>query len=329
MLADIEFIYVNYFSADVLVESILSLKILLSDCNLVALVYIVDNSFVLADSACARNLSLFAVTVSTVDFRVQYSPSDTNLGFGSACNKVARYSTSRLILFVNCDTLFHLTSGDNFLNMLALFDDPSISIVGPKVLGINGHIQSSCFSFDPISILLKPFRHLRKMGTLFTRNIPNYNSLKRRIDRISYEGMINDLPCYVDWVSGCFLLVRSSFFHTVGGFDKQYFMYFEDVDLCRKARQLGQSVLFDPRVSVTHIGSYASSHQKGIFRSILFNSAARHHILSWLKYCFKWRIDIFTKFSLLLGSFCALKKRPKCMGGYSLDFSVYKIYDRI
>ena len=324
-LRSLDFVYVNFHSADDVCESIKSLHAMLKGCSMNAYVHIVDNSFVESEPIDPCNLIEFSRRISSPSFHVSYQPSDSNIGFGAACNKAARLALSTVIVFVNCDTSFSLCSYSDIDNMLRILEDPSVAIVGPKVINENGLLHASCFSFDPVSILFKPFRHVRKINSRISQIVPMYSSLKRRIDRITYEGMDKDSPTSVDWVSGCFLLVDRSFFNQVSGFDERYFMYFEDVDLCRKARQCARSVIFDPRISIVHRAAHQSSRSKGIVRSILFNHVARYHIASWLKYCFKWRWDFVSKLIIILGGFGRFP-RDKTPNGYSLDFSQFKHY---
>ncbi len=320
----VDFVYVNYHSSSDVVASIESLKLLSSKAGLVARVYIVDNSFIECDPSQVALIAEYAARSSGPSFYVSYNASNSNLGFGAACNKAVKYSRSPIVSFVNCDTNFHSTDPSSFLQMLALLSSETVAIVAPRILSEEGLLHASCFSFDPISILLKPARHIRRVGSRIRFKIPKYASFKKRIDRITYEGMDKTSPCYVDWVSGCFVLVRRDFFEAVNGFDERFFMYFEDVDLCRKARQYSQSVVFDPRVDVVHRASHQSARRRGIVRSLLFNPVARHHVFSWIKYCLKWRLDFFEKFLLVIrlpGSF----KSPRLTSsvGYKLDFSIY------
>jgi len=135
-------------------------------------------------------------------------------------------------------------------------------------------------------------------------------------------------PCLVDWVSGCFAVVRRDLFEAVTGFDERYFLYFEDVDLCRKFRQLSFDVVFDPRVSVIHVASHESAKRRGVFRSLLLNPAARYHAMSWLRYIWKWKSDFREKLLyLFLPLLCGRARRQPGGVGYVLDFSVYKTLD--
>ena len=313
--SELDVVYVNFFSAKDVITSIYSLKSLLSKTSLTTAVYIVDNSFSCQSIDSTLQLSELPMAVSDSSFHVHYQPSDYNLGFGSACNKAAFIGTSSSVLFVNCDTDFKDTDPQTFLDALRCLKYDDVAIVGPKVVRPDGLLHSSCFSFDPVSILLKPLRHVRKIGGPLTRSIPFYFLFKKRIDRITYEGLPKDNPSTVDWLSGCCLLVCRSFFSEVSGFDPRFFLYFEDVDLCRKARQLGLSVVFYPSLSVIHTAKHSSSSQRGILRSFIFNRTARYHLISWIKYMLKWRYDFARKMQP--------SPRKRFGTGYNMNFSSF------
>ncbi len=321
--SQVDFVYVNFNSYVDVCNSISSLSLLVHKSSLVCSVTVVDNSFTEASPDLVVRLSSFCQSVSTSSFFVSYQPCDSNIGFGAACNRAAKATSAPLIAFVNCDTDFTDCSVQSFLDMLNLFQHENIAVVGPKVVDQNGLLHASCFSFDPISILLKPSRHIRRVGSRMRFRIPRYSSFKRRIDRITYEGMDKSRPSIVDWVSGCFAVVRKDFFTQVSGFDERYFLYFEDVDLCRKARQFSRFVVFDSRMVIVHRARHQSASREGVVRSIVFNHVARYHISSWFKYCLKWRHDFIEKLFVVIGSFPANRTRFKTPLGYSLDFSKF------
>lgn len=320
-MTQIDFVYVNYNSYDDVRCSIESLSELVQKTCLSCCVIVVDNSFIEASPESIVGLSSFCQSTSRNGFFVSYQPCDSNIGFGSACNRAAKSSSAPLITFVNCDTDFRDCSESAFLDMIHLFSNEKVAVVGPKVVDDNGLLHASCFSFDPVSILLKPLRHIRRVGSRLRFRIPRYSSFKRRIDRITYEGMDKSCPCIVDWVSGCFAVVRKDYFLQVAGFDERFFLYFEDVDLCRKARQFTKYVVFDPRLTIIHRARHQSASRNGVFRSIIFNHVARYHISSWIKYCLKWRQDFLEKFFVVLGSIPESRTRFKTPLGYTLDFS--------
>ncbi len=290
---ELDVVYINFKTYKDVCFSIKSLITCFKDTNAFFSIYILDNSFSLGSREEIKNLMKFSKDFSNNQFNISYLASDTNMGFGKGCNKAASYGKAENILFINCDTDLSPLDAKKFLISIQN-KDPKVVISGPKIFSSNGLIHSSCFSFDPISIMLKPLRHIRRIGRI-SKIIPKYKWFKKRIDRITYEGLPKDKISYVDWLSGCFLLVNRKFFIEIGGFDDRYFLYFEDVDLCRSARQLSYLVMFDPTINVIHNARYQSSSYKGILKSILFNVTARYHISSWLKYIWKWRRDFIYK----------------------------------
>jgi N-acetylglucosaminyl-diphospho-decaprenol L-rhamnosyltransferase len=84
----------------------------------------------------------------------------------------------------------------------------------------------------------------------------------------------------VEWVTGCCLLVRRECWEQLGGFDEDYFLYYEDVDLCSRARDAGWSVWYDPTVRVTHFRPLhtrrVSAALRLMTRHALLTYAAKH-----------------------------------------------------
>jgi N-acetylglucosaminyl-diphospho-decaprenol L-rhamnosyltransferase len=79
----------------------------------------------------------------------------------------------------------------------------------------------------------------------------------------------------VDWVAGMFMLFRSEAFRKVGGFDEAYFMYYEDIDLCRRLNRAGNRVVYNPAASVVH------DARRGSRRNLRL---AAHHATSILRF---------------------------------------------
>jgi len=82
----------------------------------------------------------------------------------------------------------------------------------------------------------------------------------------------------VEWIAGMFMLFRSDAYRALGGFDEGYFLYYEDVDICRRLRRQGQGVLYEPRAEVIHDARRASRCDARL---------AMHHLRSAFR--FLWR----------------------------------------
>jgi len=328
-LPRVDFVYINFHSADDTIASISSLLDLLTLCEIRSVIFVVDNSFV-DNITDAHKLADFCGESVSSSVSLSYLPSDYNMGFGAGCNKASFLSTAPIMAFINCDTSFAETSSDSFFHMIQLLEYGWATIVGPRILSEDGTLHSSCFSFDPVSILLKPIRHLRLIGSRLQYFDLAKRHLKKRIDRITYEGLAITRPHLVDWLSGCCLLVRSDFFRLVGGFDNSFFLYFEDVDLCRKSRQIGRPVVYYPDCTVIHRAAHSSARTKGLLSSLVKNRLARHHIRSWLLYIFKWRNDFVVKaryylLRLFANSYASASEKVM----YTLDFSQFRPLDSL
>lgn len=192
-----------------------------------------------------------------------------NLGFGRGHNLALK-------LLDGVDTPYHLILNPDIvfdsdaLGRLADVMDshPDVGLVMPKVLYPDGSNQHLCKLLPaPIDLVLRRF-------------LPGpWKGLARK-RTASYElrFLDADAPAYVPSLSGCFMFARRSVLQAVGGFDERFFLYMEDVDLCR--RMLGVSrLLYWPGVTVEHV------HQMGSYRSrkLLFL-----HIRSAIQYFNKW-----------------------------------------
>ncbi len=168
-----------------------------------------------------------------------------NLGFSGGNNIAARDTTGRYLLFLNSDTV--VTEGA-FDALIAFADTrPKAAIVGPKLINEDGSLQYSC-------------RHFPNLGTGFFRNTPLGRLFPK--NRFSQDYLMTDWdhasPRVVDWVSGAALLIRSQVYAEIGGWDEGYFFYCEDVDICKRASNLGHEVVYYPESVIMHIIGRAS-----------------------------------------------------------------------
>lgn len=165
--------------------------------------------------------------------------SERNLGFAKGHNELARHAHGRYRLILNPDTLIM----PNALTKLARFaeEHPEAGIIGPKLLNPDGSLQYSCRRFpNPVAAI---FRNT-PLGRLFPNNRYTRDYLMLDWDHNSVRE--------VDWVSGAAMLVRKEVYEQLGGFDEQFFIYVEDVDLCYRAWQAGWKVLYYPDAVIVH-----------------------------------------------------------------------------
>lgn len=162
-----------------------------------------------------------------------------NEGFGKAHNRAAQVAQGRYLLLLNSDARAH----PGALKQLVDYADahPDVGIIAPKVLNPDGSLQYSCRRFPVYEAGL--FRNTL-LGRLFPQN------------RFVRDYLMTDFDhahtMEVDWVSGCAMLIRRETWHQLGGFDEQFFMYCEDVDLCWRAHEAGWKVVYHPDAIVTH-----------------------------------------------------------------------------
>ncbi len=187
-----------------------------------------------------------------------------NLGFARACNRGISASSGDLVVLINPDSL--VRSGF-FEEVEAFFEEnPSTGIAGPKILDEGGELQLSARrEVSPLSGLLG-------RTSLLTRLFSKSSLVKRQFPALkSLES-----PARVDWVSGACMVVRRRALEEIGPFDGRFFMYFEDADLCRRAREAGWSVSYLPHVAVVHAaGGSSQSQPRAIW--LLHKSAFLYH----------------------------------------------------
>jgi GT2 family glycosyltransferase len=157
-----------------------------------------------------------------------------NRGFARAVNEGCRLSRGEWLLLLNPDT----TVPPGFLDdVLERADDlarrdPRAGVIGFRLANDDGSWQLSTGRFPTL------------LSTLLGRFWPR--------DRRKYTPPDRPGRVTVDWVTGCCLLVRRECWRELGGLDPEFFLYYEDVDLCRRARQHGWSVWYDPATTVLH-----------------------------------------------------------------------------
>jgi GT2 family glycosyltransferase len=157
-----------------------------------------------------------------------------NRGFARAANEGCRLSRGEWLLLLNPD----VGLPEGFLETALAraqqrrAEDPHTGILGFGLQDDDGTQQYSAGPFPSLS------------GLLARRLLPR--------SRRKYHALPMDRPRRVPWVTGCCVLIHRDCFRAVGGFDEDFFLYYEDVDLCRRAHAAGWSVWYDPALQVVH-----------------------------------------------------------------------------
>jgi len=169
---------------------------------------------------------------------VELLANDANVGFGRANNQALPLIRGRNVLLLNTDAFVRPDSFHVALNVLQ--QHPECGIVGVRLVGRDGLVQPSCRYFPTAWNLLL-------VRTGLTKLFP-------------WTRLVDDMPwddrkaAECDWVPGAFLLIRRPVINQVGLFDPRYFLYYEEVDLCRAAKGRGWTVRYCPGTDVVHIG---------------------------------------------------------------------------
>lgn len=163
-----------------------------------------------------------------------------NVGFGKANNQALEIAKGKYILLLNPDTIVR---EDTFIKMIEFFQShPEVGIAGCKVLNPDGTLQLACRRGFPGP--WTSFTKVMGLSTLFpkSRLFARYN-LTYLDENQTYE---------VDAVSGAFLMMTKDVYQKIGGFDKQFFMYGEDLDLCYRAQKSGFKVYYVHSTEIIH-----------------------------------------------------------------------------
>jgi N-acetylglucosaminyl-diphospho-decaprenol L-rhamnosyltransferase len=191
-----------------------------------------------------------------------------NVGFARACNQGISASDGEYVVFVNPDTIVE----EGFFESLEGFldENPKVGVAGTRIVDDEGNLQLSARKeLGFVSGLLG-------RTSLLTRLFPK-SPLVRRLFPAAEE---LDGPTEVDWVSGACMVVRRKTLEEIGPMDERFFMYFEDADLCRRARESGWLVYYLPQIEVLHhTGASSRSHLRARLKAIwdLHKSAFLYH----------------------------------------------------
>lgn len=226
-------------------------------CNsIVEKVYVVDNS---PTSSLKRTVLSYG--------KAEYIFGHGNIGYGAAHNLAIRKllgTNVKYHLVINSDIDFDkkvVTVLEEFMDL-----NPDIGLVMPKIFSPNGDLQYLCkllpTPLDMLGRRFSPLKFIQYRNSYFEMRLSGYNK-------------IMDVP----FLSGCFMFLRVNVLLEINGFSDDFFMYCEDIDICRRIKLNKFRTVFYPNVSIVHV------HKKESYKN---NKMLIIHIKSAIKYFNKW-----------------------------------------
>ncbi len=202
---------------------------------------------------------------------VRILESARNRGYGQGNDFGIRRALGRYILVINPDNELEPQGLKRMVE--AMEADPRIGILAPRLRHEDGTMRNSARRFPTMTDVFIKRTILRKF-------------FPKKVERYLHQHTDPDAIRTVDWAAGACLLMRRDLYADVGGFDPRFFLFFEDIDLCRRVRAEGYRVVYFPRAEATDRKHRLS---EGGFLSLLTKRTVRIHLASALKYFWKWR----------------------------------------
>ena len=257
-MIDLSIVIVNYNVRYFIAQCIQS--ILQSDLNELSLeVIVVDNN---------SQDDSFPYLIEKFGQDVTFLRNDTNHGFAKACNQGFEEANGKVILFLNPDTIVQKST--LYKAYKKLIDDSKIGALGVKLVDGSGKFLSESKRSLPT-----PANSFMKLAGIKIESIhkvfPPYN-----LDHLD-----EDQSHYVDVLCGAFIMAKREVLLRVGGFDEAFFMYGEDIDLCKRIKKEGYKLLYYPEVAIVHFKGESHKEKDINYYKSFFNAmsiyASKHY----------------------------------------------------
>ncbi len=181
----------------------------------------------------------------------KYVRSKTNLGFGGGNNLGAGHAIGEYLFFLNPDT--QIVEGSLSL-LLKEFEKNKVGIVAPLLLHKDGKLfeHQGLMRLTPIRAIFS----LSIINKIFPKNPISAKYWMLGVDRSKrYQ---------VDAVPGTAFVIKRNIFEKLGGFDKNFFLYFEEMDLCNRVLDYGLKIYMSPTLKVLHVWGESTKKGSGI-----------------------------------------------------------------
>lgn len=272
---DISVIIVNWRVRDLLEKCLFSIEKYGRNANIEVLV--VDND--------SRDGTSEMIMVEHSYVRMIALPK--NLGFATANNMAFEIAKGRYMLLLNPDT--EIT--ENFFEEILAYmeEHPAVGIVGPKIFNTDGSTQMSVRKFPDLwsQILI-----MLKLKNILIDNKPLNNYLEADFDYTKEQS--------VQQVMGAAMMIREEVLEEVGYLDEGFFIWFEEVDFCKRAREAGFEVKYYPKAKIIHTGGASFDQALALRKQIIFDKSLLYYFWKH-KPLYQWlAILLITPINILL-----------------------------
>ncbi len=230
--------------------------------------------------------------------RVKLICNDRNLGFAAAVNQGIVKSTGAYVLLLNPDT--ELTSGCLETMLEYLKTRPEVGVAGGKVLNTDGSLQPSV-------------RRFPKVGDQAIILLKLHNFFPKIVAKYFCEGFDYNREAEVDQVRGAYFWINRKLIDKIGSLDaKNFFIWFEEVDYCWRAKDAGYKVMYVPESVAKHQGGASFIQEVSIKKQRWLNASMRNYFKKRKMY-FSWLVvSVLSPFSLALAFLVQhLKIKPR------------------
>ncbi len=199
-----------------------------------------------------------------------------NIGFAKGNNLAAKIASGEYLLLLNSDTVIL----DNALDtIMAFIDDvPDMGVLGCNLLNADGSLQFSAGRFPNI---LSEF-----LDQMMLSRYVSYSKYTKG----NYQQIFSP-----DWITGACMLIKKEEFEKIGGFDESYFMFFEDMDLCKRLRLNGRKIVYYPEAKIIHKKGWSSQTVLG--KMIVEDQKSTYRFVR--KYYSVWQLFFFRLLAIL------------------------------
>lgn len=218
-----------------------------------------DYEIIVVDNASKDGSASMAEKLGTKVIR-----NDKNIGFGGGNNQGMKLAIGRYILLLNSDTRI---DGDVLDKMVLWMDkNPNVGIASCGLKNADGSFQGTGGYFPHLARVFAWMTFLDDLPGV-SRLIKSYHPMHGRSPLGGNSNFFRKRRA-MDWLTGAFLMIRREVMEAVGYFDKDYFMYVEEVDYCFRARKLGWEVWYLPNFSIIHYGGASANPEFSLLNEV-------------------------------------------------------------